>query len=168
MFLHVEGMNCSGKSTYIQKLSDTRLNFIGERPIKIRVLDTPWINPHRWNDDFKCCVNQDDYILGAYESIFHLYKDYDDLVIFDRSFISSFVYGSISEFVFCYLAKLYGGSKLYYMDTKVETCKKRWEERKRDYAPNFDWDILNHKFLSTIEKLRFEFKWEYTPNYLGE
>jgi thymidylate kinase len=150
MLYLVEGLNCSGKTTWIKEtLSETEDGVIYK---------TPWANPLRWNDRKKklipdgvrisnglCIPLIDAYAIGVYETMIEMaqMKMLDD-VYWDRTFISALAYGSISRKAYDYLLELIyniGNIEVIFLDTPVDETLERWNkirETKPDYK-NYAW-----------------------------
>jgi thymidylate kinase len=165
----VEGLNCSGKSTYIQKKFGC-------------VIHTPHLNPLRdINGDFALFGRDvSPYLLGAYTQL-HDMMDRDmiasgkDLWL-DRTFLSAFVYGSIGRETFWRLVDRLNKDKncFIYMDTPVELCVERFyalpqgfkdyvlHQGDRDQLTTY-WEYLHKNFynyLNIISQKGFTVKWE--------
>ncbi len=155
----VEGLNGSGKSTYIE-------NCIQEIYTSRTSLITDWINRLRWNANgvkVNLCRDQKDmdiYCYAAYETLYNTYAKCiaDDLYL-DRSWISAHVYGNLSDYAFDKIAEVYLGYEnklnyttdvvIVYIDTDIEVCKKRWADRiveEKSYVAFFDWNDIKSKF----------------------
>ena len=121
MLFLVEGLNCSGKSTFIDDIS------------KGIVLTTPWLNPLRNKSHY---LNYQSYHVGAYEGILGALKDQigSTSLYWDRTWISSYAYGTLEHKSFEYLAEKYAveNVSVVFMDTTLELCIDRWKNSKRD------------------------------------
>ena len=154
MLYLVEGLNASGKSTWIKS----------NKTDKDKSIVTTYANPLRWKKDKVCLIHNDvDFILGAYESLFYIIKDMlNDIpdIYLDRSFISGYVYGTIEEKCeFEYLAEMFYKlqPKIIFMETDIDVCKDRWQEghkKNKKYVTNFDWEGTRKKFINSIKYLK--------------
>jgi thymidylate kinase len=158
----VEGLNCSGKTTFIEQMV--------EKSEKNVPLLTPWLNPLRDENfgGFMSRFGKDPYLLGSYIT---LYKTLLERPFFqkfnyyqDRSFVSGFVYETLEKEPFDAIVSVLKDLRLSirfaYVDTPVDLCLERFYKRPeaRDYLQNkYDlksfWNKVSSKFNQTFEFL---------------
>lgn len=175
MFHLVEGLNCSGKSTWInQKTVQSKHKL---PPISIT---TSWMNPLRWSDSKKNMVmpEGDDvrvkpeaffqrYAIGAYETFMNVAvpssSNLGRDIYWDRTFISAYVYKSITRTVFDFcVERLYDLAKKFpveiiFIDTSVDECLLRLSSlRVGDHKyRNYAW-ADNKSDMMSIQKRFYE------------
>jgi len=132
MLYLVEGLNCAGKSTYINE---------HKKPSDVHLI-TDFANPLRFGS-FESGLSQSEinaYLLGFYKTIFHMI-DYLDIhsndIWWDRTFISAYAYGSIDLSMYMNFLELYRNSQKFnveiiYLVTSVKTCTNRWIDKMKD------------------------------------
>lgn len=167
----VEGLNCSGKTTYINKCVKEAEN----HDLFYDVFTTPWANPLRWKKDLFTIKRSfsaaeiNSYAFGVYETLLRIYFSRNlllDFIFWDRTWISAYVYGSINYDKFLELIYLYkeylsnnniSSVNIIFMDTSAEVCKERWNninKLEKNYVDNIDnWDKYYVKFLEAMEQL---------------
>jgi thymidylate kinase len=162
MFYLIEGLNCSGKTTHIRRMLEIYGNGFS--------VETPYANPLRWDGGKKSIIDNQSYFVGVYETMIETYpkmaKNLNIPIMWDRTFISAYVYGSIPEDTFDFLTDLLlvkGESKVIYMDTPVDICHKRlWSLRLKDpeYKSYVEFDTIdgfneiNDRFLSVLDHMK--------------
>ena len=148
MLFLVEGLNCSGKTTWIE--NNIRPNDI--------IFQTPWANPLRWKQDSfsehksKLLTGEiesdwlvlfDAYAIGVYETMMNMAKQEVNNVYWDRTFISAYAYRSISRMAYDVMVELLyniGNVGIVFLDTSVDETLERWKKLKegnpeyKDYA----------------------------------
>jgi len=145
----VEGLNCAGKTTYIENLKK-----------HIIYIKTHWCNPLRWSDKKKDIVYAShDYSLGAYETVLRLYKNWPEAIFWDRTFISAYIYDSISKRYFDYLVDIclenqVSTPHIIFVDTKIDTCLSRLKSL-RESDPKYKDYIWCDTFVTMIDKRNF-------------
>ena len=155
----VEGLNCAGKSTWINNQIFEIEDKIGIKP---QHLITSWANPLRFNDEKKKILHYDQfgcsfdsYLVGCFESVakLELYKP----IFWDRSFITAYAYGSINLEQFMYLVdKFRTWNRFVFIDTKVTTCLKRFKKIYKDKTyvekPSLEkWLQIRVKLIDAME-----------------
>jgi len=162
----VEGLNCSGKTTFIKERMDDKDEKVG----------TPYLNPRRWNNEdflslkFQPQITQDYFLLGAYTALMEelTATSWGKDSWWDRTWISAYVYGSMSWNTFKAIAQYMQKTdidmnyQVYYMDTPIEVCKKRFQEQHptqdRSYVfPVKDWEDIDKNFRETLDYLQKDF-----------
>ena len=129
MLYLVEGLNCSGKSTFIQDTSSGNS------------IVTDWLNPRRWTaggykDMLKKLELTTPYLIGAYETFYRSMRSLGFLrskaIYVDRTWISAYAYGTIGELAYQYLLSIHSQNDvvIVFMDTPVEVCWERWKKLK--------------------------------------
>lgn len=148
----VEGLNCAGKTTYI---SEDIKNYDN-----VTKLTTKWANPANWPEWSKRKYNTSSVLWGIYVSLFHQLKDQifsgpTSYIYLDRSWISSYVYGSIDEECFNNLAELWFPiiEEIVWINTDYRKCLDRFKKSKRNIMIPFDWKYIQENFEKTIFKL---------------
>ena len=155
MIYLVEGLNCSGKTTWIKEQPCVDID---------NVINTPFANPLRFTGLKKFLSDIFDfnpYYYGAYETILELNTQIgqNDVWFWDRTWISAWVYGSITnKRIFDELVRIYTDHcKVIFIDTPVDECLKRWKERDnagKEYVDlQKDWRLLREKFVETVNIL---------------
>lgn len=152
MLFLIEGLNCAGKSTYIQNCCKNNIGSFG--------ITTPWCNPLRWNGKKNSLLKEDSdiYSIGAYETILRMFKGWPEKVFWDRTFISSYVYDTIYEMQFNYLVDIGLENKLItpnivYIDTAPKTCLDRLKQL-RENDPKYK-DYIWCDTLREMERIKF-------------
>jgi thymidylate kinase len=158
----VEGLNCAGKTYWINK------------QVGGAYLHTPYLNPKNWDvDDLPSYISHSshlDFLLGAYYAIIHIYQVGDfkrEGVYWDRTWISAFVYGSLTKdcfkLVVAEYAKYANDLKIVYADTPVNVCLKRLnalrseDTRYNNYelsAIEDDWIAVKNNFNDAFDIMR--------------
>ena len=155
MIYLVEGLNGAGKSTWIKKQCQAYAP-------DTEIVETPWANPRRFGlGSFKHYLKLDQvaldaYLFGVWESLLHQYKDSDRYVYFDRSWISCYVYGSISEKVFIELANIWKDldvTIVYVFSNKAED-RFRLQTDKDYVDEGAEWRKTHYKFDSAFCDLK--------------
>ena len=152
MLTLVEGLNCSGKTTYIKNH-------------KSQVIDTWYANPLRWDNSKNLLMGslekKEYYGIGVYETILRMFlssysaPDY----YWDRTWISAYVYKTLTKPSFDFISDLYCENcvKVIWLDTNPFICKDRWEAEnkkdEKDYVVNFDWKGLRDEFETVMTEL---------------
>lgn len=165
----VEGLNCSGKSTFIKAYKPEIEELVG----------TPYLNPRRWGHEdflslkFQPQASQDYFLLGAYTALMEelcgqcggsLSKSF----WWDRTWISAYVYGSLSWNTFKAIAQYMRKTdidmctQVYYMDTPIEVCKERYlaqhPTQDRNYVyPMTEWEDIDKNFRETLDHLETDY-----------
>jgi thymidylate kinase len=149
MVFLVEGLNCSGKTFHINTLID------GETDI---IYKTPWLNPLRWDANKKAFVkNINDFAIGAYETLIEMASGELTHVYWDRTFISAYIYDTISRQVYNYLTSLclkINIKNIIFVDTDPKVCIDRLQ-RMRESDPkykNYIWCDVLQKMIDIREK----------------
>ena len=158
MLYLVEGLNCAGKTYWINKQPDGAY------------LHTPYLNPKNWNVDnlpsYISHMSQIDFLLGAYYAIVNMYNDNNFKrlnVYWDRTWISAFVYGSLTKDCFRLLVsehvKFIHDVRVIYINTPINICLKRLNElrsedtRYNNYelsAIEDDWIAVKNNFINAF------------------
>ena len=134
---------------------------------------TSFANPLRWSDSKHNIVpTKGSYCVGVYETIYNMlnFTSHRD-TYWDRTWISAFIYGTISQSEFQYITCLYKDNmsniKIVFLDTNIKICKQRFKDSKyKEYVNNFDWDGLRSKFLFALSILKKNgFKVRILKNY---
>lgn len=155
----VEGLNCSGKSSYICNASLDSFTHRSE------VVESAWVNPIRWPQEKKEQIEDvSSFIMGCFETILLRCNDADCHYFFDRSFISSYIYSSINGYdfrvnTFKYLIELYKPFTTFVLvDTDLNVCKRRWATRNenRDYVKNLEWERMQAYFQNTYKWMKIQ------------
>jgi thymidylate kinase len=167
----VEGLNCSGKSTFIKYQERSTWSDLKAS----KAISTPYLNPRRWNHDdflslkFQPQISQDYFLLGAYIGLMeetHSNVNGAGWRWWDRTWISAYVYGSLSFHYFRALAEYLERCEIkyevYYMDTPVKECQERLAlqhslaDRYYVYPPS-EWEDVDKKFRETLDFLLKDF-----------
>lgn len=137
MLYLLEGLNCSGKSTWISKQIRNQIDSRDglRNPFKIK---TSWANPLCWESHKRSIITDgiSEYALGCYETIIEAFIGTASTqdVYWDRTFISAFAYHSIRREVYDFLVEVLYKYKQYvkivFVDTAVDTTLERWEKLK--------------------------------------
>jgi len=162
----VEGLNCSGKSTFIREY----------KPEIDELISTPYLNPRRWGHEdflslkFQPQASQDYFLLGAYTALTEeLCGSLSRSFWWDRTWISAYVYGSLSWTAFKAIAqymKKFGRDgeiyQVYYIDTPVDVCKERFlsqhPTQDRNYVyPMTEWEDIDKSFRETLDYLETDY-----------
>ena len=158
MIYLVEGLNASGKSTYIRGQLQKNPNAIS--------FSTPWLNPLRHPEKFSYWITDwDSFLYGAYESVCLTLKVLDKDVYWDRTFISAWAYNShierstMMDLLGCFKKK---EVKLILLDTPIDICMDRFYGRDEDksYVEHFDdkkalrahWVECRERLVDTFNK----------------
>jgi thymidylate kinase len=163
----VEGLNCAGKTTWIegQILKDNEMHL--PKPIH---LITSWANPLRFDEKKKAilhsnfldkifdCITDEAYVIGCYETVFNIYKNFGQKipVYMDRSFITAYAYRTMSNSSFHYIMKMFNTLKIYYVfiDTPVNVCLERFEkikDKKKYVEIDKNWNMLRDNLLELMK-----------------
>lgn len=144
----VEGLNCSGKSTWIYEQ-------------KASTIHTPWLNPLRWDkSDYRMGLDRQLWMQGAYDAIWYSYESgsFGTQMYWDRTFISAFAYGSLKREIFEQIIKVYKhfGVTIVFIDTPVDVCLDRMAVRNRKDPRNYidlkkDWVQVRHNLVNAIQ-----------------
>jgi len=161
----VEGLNCAGKTTFI---NDN----------KLQLFSSSFANSRRWPvDNFKNKLFEfylkkfgntvsvkpfDPYYLGVYESLFYAINFRVGKIGWDRTWISAYVYNCIGLQLFNNLCELYlrRNIKIVWLSTPVEICKERYQKQRdmgfpRNYVVDVkEWDYIYNKFSFVMNKLK--------------
>jgi thymidylate kinase len=150
MFHIVEGLNGAGKSTFID---DNML-----RPYD-KLVESAWINRLRWDKKKRIAIGAtkgqtESYVMGATETVFRIQESIAANIFLDRSFISSFVYDSISEIGFFYLLGVAAeyDVTVHFLDTPPEVCYQR-------FLNTNGKGYVAHRKLEDFEKIYKRFLW---------
>jgi hypothetical protein len=158
MLYLVEGLNCSGKSTFIENMCQ------GDSIV------TDWLNPKRWpKGSYKSQINENGltlpYLIGAYETFYRSARSLGFLrskaIYVDRTWISAYAYGTIGEKPFEYLMSVHSTSdvNVTFIDTPVELCWERWVNEGRRKSKGYVksdfefWKIVDVKLREAIERM---------------
>ena len=143
----VEGLNCSGKSSWILEQ-------------KAATIHTPWANPLRWNkSDYRMGLDRQLWLQGAYDAVWYLYDSgcFGTQVYWDRTFISALAYGSLDKKIFASILNVFKpeGVEIIFIDTPVEECVRRWAIRNRKDPRNYvdmskDWTQVRYNIENAI------------------
>jgi len=161
MLYLVEGLNSSGKTTWIENNKK-----IGDRHIT-----TYYLNPLRWSRKKKELIQNGgiaNYCLGCYEMLRTSLVNLPCDAYWDRTFISAWVYYTINEDMFEYLCKEYlsVNTKVIFIDTDPQICMSRFKKNRKRYVSNFDWYGLRDRFHEAISKMkRIGYDIKVIPNY---
>lgn len=152
MLYLVEGLNCSGKTTYINNLVEHKLQ--GYQ------FNTGWANPLRQVNLSKRTIMNNNYLCGVYEAVWHSYKtfaNFGDAYYWDRTWISAYVYGSINLQAFDRLCRFYKGCTIIYIDTPMLICKERWEKL-RNQNPNYKKYVGDLRWYANDDDMKVAIK----------
>lgn len=163
----VEGLNCSGKTTYIERC-------LIDKAKKGVYYKTDWLNPLR--DKFHPCNNAslkeiEMFMRGAYLTVLHSLFRIKNLeecnVYWDRTFISAFAYGTIEFDLVTELVTAIKDNgwdvRIVFLDIPVDVCMDRFmmREENRDYVAyvtqqtklRLFWEKVSFKLRHSIVKL---------------
>lgn len=149
----VEGLNCSGKSTWINEQRRYMYDKSSQHLI------THWLNPRRildWNSAYA-----DMALFMGYVSVINCINDFGkDEVYWDRTFLSAYAYGTIKMVnVHRIVEAMQEGdyvADIIFMDTPISVCKERWEnENKAQEKPYAKVDD-QEKILDRLQEVMLE------------
>ena len=161
----VEGLNGAGKTTYIDQM-------VGVNPEIAHRLHTTWLNPKREIDSIFLSLNGirseidaqlSSILTMSYITIAHTIKQLsvvgvENHIYMDRSWISGYIYGSISYSDYNLLVEQYNnilgyGWDVIWINTPIDICKSRYNAN-RPYVENLKWDDAYHGFVDTMKDLK--------------